>query len=321
MQKVIKVDKKVIVMFEDGSYCERDDVSEELFKQIVDAQSDEEIYTLMVPEYEEKVRRYTDIIELKDSIKGSKFLTFRGESVYWDEVSQLSMPVELVKSVIDAETNGDELKLTTYKNFWILMSLNPDAECRKNLFWFLNRNGLTISKQGFFVAYRNVDTTSKPDVYTDHHSHTFKIKIGEMVTMPRDKCDCDSRNECSNGLHLASKHWLNMNYYGTVGLVCLCNPADVVAVPFNSQYGKLRTSAYLPIDKIEYGEDNHPIPYPAEDGFDCSYITKVIYEGLMGTEKDSTYRIEIPEIPGINKESISDKLLDIAMKCITDRQV
>lgn len=41
----------------------------------------------------------------------------------------------------------------------------------------------------------------------------------------------------------------------------------------------------------------------------------------MGTEEDSTYKIEIPEIPGINKESISDTLLDIAMKCITDKMV
>jgi hypothetical protein len=41
----------------------------------------------------------------------------------------------------------------------------------------------------------------------------------------------------------------------------------------------------------------------------------------MGTEKDSPYKIVIPEVPGINKEVISDKLLDIAKKCITDRQV
>lgn len=86
-------------------------------------------------------------------------------------------------------------------------------------------------------------------------------------------------------------------------------------------YGKLRTCAYLPIDHAEFGEDGHIIPFKVKDGFDCGYVTKVIYEGLMGTEKDSTYKIEIPEMPGINKESISDKLLDIAMKCITDRQV
>ncbi len=321
MQKIIKVDGKVITLFEDGTYCERDNVSDELFQKIVEADCEEDVFMLMCPEYEQKVKEYTDVQELIGNIENSQLLTIRGESIYWDDVSQLSMPVELVKAVIDAKVNKDELKLSTYKNFWTLMSLNPDAECRKNLFWFLNRNGLTISKQGFFVAYRNVDITPEHDVYTDHHSHTFKIKIGEMVTMPREKCDCDSNNECSRGLHLASKHWLDRNYYGTIGLVCLCNPADVVAVPFNSQYGKLRTSAYLPIDKIEYGEDNHPIPYPAKDGFDCSYITKVIYEGLMGTEQDSPYKINIPEVPGINKYNISDRLLDIAMKAITERQV
>lgn len=325
MQKIIKVDSKVIVMFEDGSYCERDDVTDTLFKQIVDAKDDEEVYYLMCPEYSQKIEEYRDAVELKDSINDSQLLVLKGDSVYWEEISQLSLPPELVKAILNAEFNHDKVKIDTYKNFWTLMSLNPNEECRKNLFWFLNRNGLSLSKQGFFVAYRNVvplsTDTDGNEIFTDYHSHSTRIKIGEVVTIPRDKCDCNSSNECSRGLHLASKNWLNKNYYGTVGMVCLCNPADVVAVPYNSQYGKLRTCAYLPIEKLEYGSDNKPIPYPAEDGFDCSYITKVIYEGLMGTEEDSAYKIVIPEVPGINKESISDKLLDIAMKCITDREV
>lgn len=41
----------------------------------------------------------------------------------------------------------------------------------------------------------------------------------------------------------------------------------------------------------------------------------------MGTEEDSTYKIKIPELPGIERQSIADKLLDIAMKCITDREI
>lgn len=103
--------------------------------------------------------------------------------------------------------------------------------------------------------------------------------------------------------------------------MCLCNPADVVAVPPLDDYGKLRTCAYLPIEKAEFDVGGDVIPFKANDGFDCSYVTKVIYEGLMGTEEDSSYKIEIPEVPGINKENISDKLLGIAMKCITERQV
>jgi hypothetical protein len=86
-------------------------------------------------------------------------------------------------------------------------------------------------------------------------------------------------------------------------------------------YGKLRTCAYLPIAKAEFDESEHIIPFKVEDGFDCGYVTKVIYEGLMGTEEDSTYKITIPEIPGIDKDNISDKLLKIAMECITERQI
>ena len=86
-------------------------------------------------------------------------------------------------------------------------------------------------------------------------------------------------------------------------------------------YGKLRTCAYLPMKVINYNENGDVIPLDVEDGFDCSYVTKVIYEGLMGTETDSPYKINIPEMPGINKETISNSLLDIAMKCITNRQV
>ena len=85
-------------------------------------------------------------------------------------------------------------------------------------------------------------------------------------------------------------------------------------------YGKLRTCAYLPIAKAEFDVNGNVIPFKANDGFDCGYVTKVIYEGLMGTE-ESSYKITIPEIEGINKESIQDKLLDIAMKCVVDRVI
>lgn len=321
MQKIIRVDKTIIVLFEDGTYLQRNDCDIELFNKLKEASDEGEIYKLINPQYQEVIDEHNKISSIINAIEKSSLLTQRRDSIYWEDVSQLSMPIELVEAVLKAEEDNNEVLIDTYKNFWTLMSLNPDEECRKNLFWFLNRNGLQLSKHGFFVAYRNVDTTNEPEVFTDHHSHTFRIKIGEMVTLDRKECDCDSSRECSSGLHLASKHWLNKNYYGTIGLVCLCNPADVVAVPYNSQYGKLRTCAYLPIEKLEYGDDDYPIPYDKEDGFDCSYVTKVIYEGLMGTEEDSTYKIKYPEIPGINKENISDKLLDIAMKAIIDRQV
>lgn len=92
-----------------------------------------------------------------------------------------------------------------------------------------------------------------------------------------------------------------------------------MAVPHRSQYGKLRTCAYLPIATIEFDSEGKVIPLDVETGFDCSYITKVIYEGVMGTELDSPYRIKIPKLPELDKASVEDRLLQIAKECIEER--
>ena len=318
MQKVIRINNKVIVILNNGCKFEKEDITDEEFEIICNS-SDEELMMMFNPQYEKDLEEAESVKKVINSVETSNLLVKKGDSIYFKGVSELSLPKELVEAIITAENNNDELKLEAYRNFWTLMSLNPNEECRKNLFWFLNLHGMTIAKCGFFVGYRNVDTTDEEGVYTDHHSHTFKIKIGERVTIDEDKINCDSSVECSSGLHWASKVWLKKNYYGSVGLACLCNPADVRAVPHRSEYGKLRCRAYLPIEKINY-KNGSVIPLDGEDGFDCSQVTKVIYEGITGTE-DSPYKITIPKVSGINKESIQDKLLDIAMKCVVDRVI
>lgn len=320
MQKVIKIDNKVTVFLENGEVVEKE-VTEDEFKKVVEAQTDEEVLKLLCPEYQKSIESHNNALTLIEKIQKSKLLSMRGDVVYWEEVSCLSVPEELAKAIIKAEEEHNELKISTYRNFWTLMSLNPDERCRKNLFWFLQKYGMTISRCGFFVGYRNVDKTEEENVFTDHHSHTFKIRIGEMVTMDRDKCDTVQENTCSTGLHIGGRGWLKENYYGDTGLACLINPADVVAVPPYDNYGKLRTCAYLPMDIIHYDETSNVIPLDVEDGFDCSYVTKVIYEGTMGTKEDSTYKINIPDIPGITVESIQDKLLEIAKECIVCREL
>lgn len=320
MQKVIKVDNKATVFLENGEVIEKE-VTEDEFKKVIEAQTDEEVLRLLYPEYQKSIESYNNALTLIEKIRKSKLLSMKGDIVYWKEVSCLSVPEELVKAIIKAEEEHNELKISTYRNFWTLMSLNPDERCRKNLFWFLQKYGMTISRCGFFVGYRNVDKTKEENVFTDHYSYTFKIRIGEMVTMDRDKCDTIQENTCSTGLHIGGRGWLKKNYYGDTGLACLINPADVVAVPPYDNYGKLRTCAYLPMDIIHYDETSNVIPLDVEDGFDCSYVTKVIYEGTMGTKEDSTYKINIPKIPGTTVESIQDKLLEIAKECIVCREL
>jgi hypothetical protein len=319
MQKIIRINNKVIIILDNGCKYEKEGITDEEFNTICNS-SDEEIALIFNPDYKKDIEEVHNTKKIIESVENSNLLVKNGDSVYFKGVSELSLPKEFIKAILKAENNNDELKLIAYKNFWTLISLNPDEECRKNLFWFLTRYDMTIAKCGFFVGYRNVDTTDVEGVYTDHYTHKFKIRIGEMVTMNRKDCDCDSSVSCSSGLHCSSVGWLKQNYYGNTGLACLINPADVVAVPHIDNYGKLRTCAYLPIKEIRYDENDDVIPLDVEDGFDCSYVTKVIYEGTMSTEK-SAYKIKIPNVNCINKESIQDTLLDIAMQCVVDKVI
>ena len=199
MQKIIRIDDLVIVTLDDGTIYQKSNITDEEFNTIVNAECEDDIIEIFCPQIVEVRQEIKSIEEIEDRVRKSNLLEWKNDAIYFPIVSELSVPKELATSILDAEDANDSLKLETYKNFWTLMSLNPDEECRKNLFAFLMRHDFKIAKCGFFVAYRNVDTTNTPDVYTDHHSHTYRIRIGEIVTMPREDCDCSSQNECSRG--------------------------------------------------------------------------------------------------------------------------
>jgi hypothetical protein len=100
-------------------------------------------------------------------------------------------------------------------------------------------------------------------VYTDAHSGSTTIIIGKPVKIDREECDANPDRTCSRGLHLGSTNFMTQGYFGSVGLVCLCDPMDVVAVPYTDGQ-KLRTSEYLPIAIAEYDEHGKIIPVATE---------------------------------------------------------
>lgn len=220
---------------------------------------------------------------LMEKVKDSSILTLRGSSVYMLDVSELTIPEDFVTKILDAEARGDEKELSKFKNFWTLVSLNPDSRVRNNLFWFIRKWDMQITDSGLIIAYRNADIKEEAKysteqvkiiintyykekyinnadpykmnfvdkgitgnlgelydeivnggdspVYTDQHSHTTEIRLGQPVRIAREDCDANQEHSCSRGLHCGAKGWLKQNYYGNVGLIVLVNPANVVAVP------------------------------------------------------------------------------------------
>lgn len=142
----------------------------------------------------------------------------------------------------------------------------------------LNNLKTASEPTGMFVG--NLEELNNQEfgtVYTDSYSKTFRIKLGEVVSMPREECD-ETDATCSRGMHSASANWLNAQgsgYFGSTGIVCLINPMDVVAAPMADGYGKLRSCSYLPIAIAEKDENGLIIPIETSD-FELTYDNYVI---------------------------------------------
>lgn len=400
MRKVIKNGNTIIVLLDDGNIIHKDNCDDASYEAVKSAKSDTEVLGVLDDNFKEAAAKMAEVQSLFEDVEKSKYLIKRGDSIYWEGVSELSIPETLVKAIIKAEQEDNKDALEAYHNFWVLLSLNPDSRCRENLFWFLEKWDMKIAKCGLFIGYRNVDIYSKgtgaiytqslcdfvlseysklkaaqklisqywivvdeniyqvvksdsleynqyvcdeavmfnlkslyeelkavnfiaknvgdDTIYTDHHSHTFRIKVGEIVSMPREETDTCQENSCSRGLHIGSLGWLKKGYYGQQGLVCLINPAKVVAVPRIDDYGKLRTCEYLPIALIEYDENHDVIPYNVEDGFDSKWIKEILYDGELSTEDTPVYRLGIPIIPELNSTTVTDNLFEIAKKYVLE---
>ena len=379
--KVIRIKNHITVILDNGTMLTNSNCTDELYNDVMANQNDEEqVQCLLVPEFCKKKEEIEVKTKMLTDFTASKYLSVFGNSVYIKSVSELTVPEDLAVALFKAEQDQDTELVQTYLNFWTLCSLNPDSRARTNLFWFLKRYGMVISKSGLFVAYRNVQLKSEGSeisskwaefistsyskikykfkkspknytvgkdangdkvcvltessltkvkgnlqelynklndqdlspVYTDAHTRTFTIKIGEPVTMNRSKCNADSNVTCSNGLHLGGKSWLEQGYFGDTTLLCLVNPSDVVAIPEIDSYGKMRVCAYYPVQIVDRDKDGKIIDQGINDGFEDDFMHHIAYSGDINNTDIINYTVDIPEIPEISKKKILNRLVEIS---------
>lgn len=381
--KVIKLRNTLTVILNDGTVLTDNNCNADKHQLVLDNQDNEDtVKFIMIPEMYKKREEIETKTKMLSDISESDYMTVNGASIYIKSISELSVPEDFAMALHKAEEDENEDLIQSYLNFWTLTSMNPDSRVRGNMFWFLDRYGMTISKSGLFVAFRNValksegsdisselaafisDNYSKvkfrwkkspanyfviesdfadlilvkdpseyeedglvvgrldklyeelgnaevAPVYTDVYSRTFTIKIGEPVTMPREKCDPVQTNTCSSGLHVAGKEWLQSNYFGDTGLMVLVNPADVVAVPPQDSYGKMRVCAYYPVQIVGVNEKGGIEMEDIEDGFEDNFIDIITYDGEINNEDTSNYSISIPDTPELSRSRIMNRLQDI----------
>jgi hypothetical protein len=131
--------------------------------------------------------------------------------------------------------------------FILKLNLNPSKRAVDELYTFLEHKELPITDNGNFIAYKAVR-----EDYTDKYSGKFLNTIGSVLEMPRNKVDDNKENGCSYGFHAGTKDYA-VNFASGSGHIMEVeiNPADVVSIPRDCEFQKLRTCKYKVVAEHE----------------------------------------------------------------------
>lgn len=155
-------------------------------------------------------------------------------------------------------------------------------------------------------------------VYTDKYTNKMRIELGKPVQMERKECDSDPAIDCSYGLHVGATKYVE-TFGGTDPdkpvLVCLVNPAHVVAVP-NYDHSKMRVSEYFPFALATYTNGKIDIvenPYYEDDyqAYELEEVEKQI---------EAVKAEELPIGTAINAEPENRPMAEL-MKMLENRLV
>ena len=144
------------------------------------------------------------------------------------------------------------------------LQLNPSKRAVDELYTFLEHKHLPLTETGTFLAYKAV----RHD-FTDKHSGKFFNGVGEVLSMPRNKVDDDKNVGCSYGFHAGTLKYASEFACGSDKMVLVeIDPADVVSIPTDCEFQKLRTCRYKVVAEYERPLDEH------------------VYESRFSTEND-----------------------------------
>jgi hypothetical protein len=142
----------------------------------------------------------------------------------------------------------DGFDATPWIKFLEKLMDNPSYRSRNCLYGFLDKFSAPITPEGNFIAFKRVGSNWK-----DLHTGKMDNSLGTTVNMDRSKVDDDPRRTCSSGLHVCADEYLKGYATGPDNrtLVVEVNPANVVAVPYDYNFSKMRVCEYKVLAEIE----------------------------------------------------------------------
>jgi hypothetical protein len=182
-------------------------------------------------------------------------VTIKAGKVYFD-----NQPVSnaLTNQVIRFIEGGVE-DFKPLVSFFEKVQDNPNEHSREQLFSWLEIHDFTITDNGNFIGYKGVRNGADTFESINHgtaisdgveYSGAIPNPIGAIVEMPRDAVQHDPSVGCHTGLHVGTWDYASSFAQGAV-LKVEVNPRDVVSVPTDCGYQKLRTCRYTVLEAID----------------------------------------------------------------------
>lgn len=175
-------------------------------------------------------------------------ITEYGELICKIEGYDYSLDTSLASNIVSLyKENGN---IEPLLKFVVKLSRNPRKEVADELWGFISACGLTLTQEGNFLAYKNVnnDFTSVWDSKTDNSP-------GRVLGMPRQAVTHDPNQTCSAGLHFAA--WGYLQYYasGRKTVLLSISPEDVVSIPTDYNNMKGRACRYKVLREVDQPEE------------------------------------------------------------------
>ena len=194
------------------------------------------------------------------------------------------IPTVLGKRLVEFSECGLINQAKALVLFWENCKLNSNQRARTDLYAFLEHNGIPITSDGCFVAYRGV-TRNMEGKLVDCYTGTFCNEVGSIVEMERHLCDPDPEVTCSKGLHVAAFDYAAS--FGTVLLEVKVNPKDVVAIPTDYNGQKMRTCRF---EVLSINQEKEILDTPLYD-YDDDYDDDDYDDGYTKEDYDEVYPV------------------------------
>ena len=245
---------------------------------------------------EDQVRELLDENQVLNNVSNGR-VTVTGNTVLLDGRELHSAEAKkLVDLVSEGATNIDR-----WFRFIEKLYNNPSYHCREQAYNFIAHTGMPMTENGNLIGYKGVR-----DDYKDKYSGKFDNSVGQVLRMSRTDVDDNPNNGCSAGFHVGSHNYAD-SWAGSDGRLMIVeySPTDIVSVPDESGYGKLRVCEYKVIaestnrSRLNNGSYGH-------DSNKTLYIWELIDGLAYGMEP---YRIPIDRIQERYPDADTDLIL------------